>query len=688
MAIIGKIRSQSWLLLVIIGLGILLFILDPSALQTLFGGQQIPSIGKVGDTEVNTQELEQRTQYWADMYATGYNQQISAEQARNIAWQDMVKQEVLMKDIDAVGLRFSDEEFDDLRFGEGAITEFTENFKGENGQFDPERVKFSYSNLYKNNRPVWEAEYRRLKENRLSEKYNTLLSKSLFTNSLDVKDAYDAKNSSVSFNYVMKAFNEIPDSTITVSDSELNSFFSTHKNDVKYKQKAGRDMDVMVFPVLPTPEDIAGLRGDAEQLASQFKSSEKDSLFVVQNSDTRQYTLNSYTKADLDSSLATAVFASAIGDVVGPIEDATSFKLYKIKNTDAKSEATVRHILIKSDPTNEAVKKAKADSILAAIRKGAKFEAMVEKFTEDPGSKATGGKYEWFPKGQMVKEFEDFSFNEPKGKLGVVKTSYGYHIIENMDRRSEPMRSLLELTKTIEPSTSTFDNVYEMANAYLIDHNDPEELRAAAAAEGITLTPAKNVVAGSAAVAGVSDAKELVRWAYAPERSVGDISDPKEAGNNFIIAILTGAKEDGAPKLADVTDQIKAEVLKEKKAKLIKDQLGSYASVDEAAAKLSKTAAAAQSVTLSNPTITGAGREPIIVGNAFAHNVGEVLSPIVGNSGVFVIQVSGKVLANAEAIDMEAEKGALNNTLRNSVGQMNNALNDARGVKNDMARFY
>ena len=97
MAIIGKIRSQSWLLLVIIGLGILLFILDPSALQTLFGGQQIPSIGKVGDTEVNTQELEQRTQYWADMYATGYNQQISAEQARNIAWQDMVKQEVLMK---------------------------------------------------------------------------------------------------------------------------------------------------------------------------------------------------------------------------------------------------------------------------------------------------------------------------------------------------------------------------------------------------------------------------------------------------------------------------------------------------------------------------------------------------------------------------------------------------------------
>ena len=688
MAIIGKIRNQSWLLLVIIGLGILLFILDPSALQTLFGGQQVPKVGMVGDVEVNAQELEQRTQYWADMYATGYNQQISAEQARNIAWQDMVKQQVLMKDIDAVGLRFSDEEFDDLRFGEGAIGEFKDNFKGENGQFDPERVKFSYSNLYKNNRPVWEAEYRRLKENRLTEKYNTLLRKSLFANSLEAKDAFEAKNSSVSFSYVMKSFSEIPDSTITVSDSELNSYFSAHKNDVKYKQKAGRDMDVLVFPVMPTAEDIANLKGEANSLVEQFKNAKNDSTFVIQNSDTRQYVLNSYTKADLDSSMANAVFNAAIGDVVGPIEQADAFKLYKVKGTDSKDEATVRHILIKSDPSNETVKKAKADSILAAIKKGAKFEDMVEKFTEDPGSKATGGKYEWFPKGQMVAEFEDFSFNEPKGKMGVVKTSYGYHIMENMDRRSEPMRQVLELSKTIEPSTATFDAVYETANAYLIDHNDPEELRAAATAEGLTLTPAKNVAAGTASVAGVGNAQDLVRWAYAAEREVGDISDPKEAGNNFLIAILTGSKEDGVPKLADIEEQVKVEVIKEKKAKMIKEQLGSYASVDEAAAKLSKSAAAAQGITLNNPTITGAGREPIVVGNAFARNEGEVLSPIVGQSGVFVIQVTSKALANTEGIDMEAEKGILSNTLRNSVGQMNNALNDARGVKNDMARFY
>ena len=103
--------------------------------------------------------------------------------------------------------------------------------------------------------------------------------------------------------------------------------------------------------------------------------------------------------------------------------------------------------------SNDAEVKQRADSMLNAIKRGADFEKLVERFTEDPGSKSTGGKYEWFPKGQMVPEFEDFSFNKPIGTRGVVKTNYGYHVMENLDRRSEPMRQVVELRKNIVPST-------------------------------------------------------------------------------------------------------------------------------------------------------------------------------------------------------------------------------------------
>ena len=192
----------------------------------------------------------------------------------------------------------------------------------------------------------------------------------------------------------------------------------------------------------------------------------------------------------------------------------------------------------------------------------------------------------------------------------------------------------------------------------------------------------------AASIAGVANAQEIVRWAYSTDRSVGDVSDPKEAGDNFVLALLTGSKEDGVPRLEDIKDLVRTEVLKEKKAKMIKEQLGSYASVDEAAGKLSKTATSAQNITMSNPNITGAGREPIVVGNAMARNEGEVLSPLVGQNGVFVIEVTGKAEANTESADLNGEKNTLRTALRGQVGQMNNALNEFKGVKNDLARYY
>lgn len=688
MAIIGKIRNQSWLLLTIIGLGILLFILDPSALQTLFGGQQAPKVGKLGDVEVDAQELEKRTQYWIDIYASGYNQRITAEQARNIAWQDLVKQEVLLKDISTVGLRFAEEEFDDMRFGEGVIGEFTNNFKDENGNFDPERVKQSYSFLYNQNRPIWEAEYKRLKESRLTEKYNTLLSKTLYANSLEAKDAYVNKNSSVSFRYVSKTFSEIPDSTVTVSDSDLSTYFNAHKNEVRYTQKAGRDLDLLVFPVKATDEDVQAIKGEASKILSDFSSATNDSLYVVQNSDNRSYAKNGYTRADMDSTVAEAVFTANIDEAVGPFRSGEAFILYKVVGDDAKAEATVRHLLLTSNASNDAEVKQRADSMLNAIKRGADFEKLVERFTEDPGSKSTGGKYEWFPKGQMVPEFEDFSFNKPIGTRGVVKTNYGYHVMENLDRRSEPMRQVVELRKDIVPSTSTYDAAYEAANAFLIDHSDAASFKAGAEEAGLEIKSAKGVAAGSASIAGLANAQEIVRWAYSSDRSVGNVSDPKEAGDNFVLALLTGSKEDGVPRMEDIKALVRTEVLKEKKAKMIKEQLGSYASVDEAAGKLSKTATSAQNITMSNPNITGAGREPIVVGNAMARNEGEVLSPIVGQNGVFVIEVTGKAEANTETVDLSGDKNTIRTSLRGQVGQMNTALNDFKGVKNDLARYY
>lgn len=691
MAVIGKIRRRSGLLIIIIGLAMLAFILgDLAGTGGMFNSNQQPKVGTIDDVEIDQVELEQRTEYWSNLYATGYNQNVTKDQARNIAWNDLVKEKTLMKDIRDAGFNFTVEEFDDLRFGEGVLDEYKTNYVNESGQFDPERVKQTYSYLYNEKRPVWEAERRRLENTSLENKYKTLVAKTLYATDVDAKADYNYKNGSMDLRFVVKKFSDIADSTIQVSDSELNNYFNAHKGDKKYKQTAGRDLEFVVFDVRPTADDIAATREQIESDKLAFASAPNDSLFLISNSDDRKYVQLSWTKADIDdSAMADSMFKAAEGTVFGPIQRDDKLVLMKVIGDDSKQTATVRHILLNSNATNDAEVSARADSLKRAIQRGADFEKMVEQFTDDPGSKATGGKYEDFPKGQMVPEFEDFSFNEPVGALGVVKTTYGYHIIENLDRKSEPMKKVVELVRYIEPSAETFNAVYDMANNYTLDNDDAAELKAMAESNGKALKSAVGVTPNSSNVAGINNARPLVTWAYENERKVGDISIPLELGDKFIVAALTGSREDGLPRLSDIEDQIKAEVIKEKKAQMIKDQFGQYDSLEEAATNVGATVQSASAVTLSTSNLPGAGREPEVVGAAMAYEMGDVLTPLIGNSGVIVVEVGNRNMTEATEADINTARATLDQQYDSTVkGQLDRAIQEAYGVKNDIARYY
>ncbi|NNC82798.1 MAG: hypothetical protein HKN79_04410, partial [Flavobacteriales bacterium] len=497
MAVIGSIRRRSGLLIIIIGLAMLAFIMGD-----IFGSggggflsQDPVTAGEIDGEPVSLQDLEKRTAYWSTLYGTYYRNPISQEQARQIAWDDIQYDRVLKEQFNEVGLALPLEEYDDIRFGEGVLDEFktSQNFKGEDGNFDPSLVRATYENLMNSNVEVWNSEKYRLTRKQMTNKYNELISKAIIANSLEAENSYMDKNSAVDIQYVLKRYSAIPDSTVSVSDSDIRAYFSEHKDEARYQQTAGRDMELVSFLVEPSEEDIADIEQDVQQYIQEFKDAPNDSVFTVVNSDTKRYTAIAYTRAELDSTTAEMIFSAEKGDVVGPVEDGDVIKLIKILGDEAKEEATVRHILIKSDPSNDEEMKNRADSILRAIKRGADFEDMVTEFSDDPGSVNNGGKYEWFPRGQMVKEFEDFSFDESVGSLGVVKTSFGYHIIEVLDRRSEPQKEVAEFIKNIRPSSDTFDQVYEDASAFALDVKDVDSFRSLAQERGYEVKTAAGI---------------------------------------------------------------------------------------------------------------------------------------------------------------------------------------------------
>lgn len=126
---------------------------------------------------------------------------------------------------------------------------------------------------------------------------------------------------------------------------------------------------------------------------------------------------------------------------------------YYDENKQLFEKATVRHILVasKEDDAEESKKEAekKAEEILGKVNAGEDFEALAKQYSEDPGSKDNGGEYTILRNGRMVKEFEDWVFEHNAGDTGIVKTTYGYHVMKlekksSFEEDKEEVRSAIK----------------------------------------------------------------------------------------------------------------------------------------------------------------------------------------------------------------------------------------------------
>jgi len=159
-----------------------------------------------------------------------------------------------------------------------------------------------------------------------------------------------------------------------------------------------------------------------------------------------------HVKASIQDSLLINKFLTAAAEKGAVVTEDELRRAYAEEAAGDKT-ASVRHILLMTQGKTDqekAAARAKIEGLLAKARAGADFAELAKTYSEDPGSKANGGLYENFPRGQMVKSFEDAAFSVPVGQLsGVIETPYGYHILKVIDRKKET-RSFEEARAEIE----------------------------------------------------------------------------------------------------------------------------------------------------------------------------------------------------------------------------------------------
>src|SRR5690554_1873001 len=532
MAAIGKIKEQSTLLLIVIGGAMVAFVLGD-----IFSGggptQQNQYVGEVFGEEINLIEYERRVDAEKQSMASigqpigGQDQQI-----RNQVWNDMIQEKVMYTEMNKIGMRLGQDEFDDIRFGENIVAGFEDNpnFQDpETGQFDPKMVQNYFAVMQTQFPLYYENQVNKIVNQRLYEKYNNLLLKGEYVNTLEAKDEYYRQEQEVSFQYISRDYESVPDSTVEVSDSELRAYYDKHKGEDRFKKEATVNLKYVVFNVEPTDEDVEAIKEELTKLKSDFKNAQNDSLYVLKYSRSRNAAIMEL-KAGENAELQAMLDDAEVGDVVGPYRNGDVFAIAKILNKGTEERATARHILL-SKQTEPDVDKlmARADSIKKVIQRNNNFEAMVAEFSEDPGSLADGGRYENFDRQTMVEEFTEASFDKPIGSINIVETTYGVHIVEPLEHNEVAIVESRIIDEPIIPSNRTFNEVYDEANTFSVDAGKLDKMITLAEEKGYKVEEVTDITTQTRSLPGIQGSVEAIRWAHSDEKSkVNQVSQPFE----------------------------------------------------------------------------------------------------------------------------------------------------------------
>jgi peptidyl-prolyl cis-trans isomerase D len=704
MAVLNKIRQRSLFLILIIALALFSFVLADlfrnSDALTAKSQNIVATINGKDITREYFLEKVEVAQKQAGPNAT-------STQVMNRVWDQEVRQAVMETQFEELGISVEKDQMRDLL--KTALATSPE-FLNEVGLFDENKLNEYIANLKETSSEGylgWINYEKQLASNALQQNYFNMVKAGLTGTLAEGKLEHKLESNKVDIEFVQVPFSSISDSLVTVSKSDVSKYIKDHKK--QYEVEAARDIKYVEFKEAATIEDenaikasVASLLNDREEYNKVTKANEKiigfkntldNKAFINTNSDIK-FDNRFVFKSGLPTSVADSIFDLNVGDVYGPYKDNGYFKITKVIDiTKQPDSVQARHILIPfigSRSANETAlpkeeAKRQADSLLAMFKSSkSKFADIAKEISADPGSGAKGGDLGYFSSGRMVPEFNDFCFQSKTGDIGVVETIFGFHIIDIQDQKNlQRAIKVGTIARIIEPSETTIDKVFRDASNFeiTIDKKDFEEV---VKENNYAARPVNGIKVLDENIPGIGNQRPIVRWAFEEATETGAVKRFNITGG-YAIAQLVAKHKEGLMNTDDATVTAMPAIRKEKKAQLIKDRI-SASTLEELAAAEKTSVKSASAINMKNPTISGAGREPMVVGAAFGLEEGETSPLIVGNNGVYMVKVA-KVMPAVELDNYQAFANKVATQKSNVVNtKLFNALKEAAEIEDNRAR--
>ena len=691
----------------IIGLALFAFVISG-----VFTSGELGAGGKVGSSiaEINGEEISiDGFREKVDIASRNMGPNASTMQTVNQVWDQEVRNTIMGQQLEHLGLNI---EQDQIMNYIKTIPGYAQNpqFQNENGVFDPNKFRSFIADI-KVNEPAqynfWLQNEASIIQSAKQQAYFNLVKAGVGATLKEGELDYRLANDKMDIKYVRVPFTSIPDSSISVSKSEISSYIDAHKED--FKQEAARDIQFVYFEEKPSAEDENAVktaltevmddrveyndRTDTNDTLAGFRNTTDMAAFLDRNSDIKLDTLYK-EKSQLPTKFADTLMTLQVGEIFGPYRDEDYFKISKMMDRKENGSVKASHILIAyegAERANPEVTRTKEEAeaeakrlLREARKKDAQFVELARDNSDGP-SAPNGGDLGFFQEGRMVPEFNDFAFQNPIGTIGMVETSFGFHVIKVDDKRD--VVQIADLAREIEPSEGTINKLFTDATQFEMTSISSDKAFSDLAKENeYTLRPVNKIKATDENLPGLSSQRSIVQWAFNEDTKIGDIKR-FDLNSGYAVAQLTKKYEEGLMSVEDASATVLPKIRKERKAaQIISANKGK--SIEDIAKDNNVSTSTASALNVKSPTIPGSGSEPAVAGAAFAMKQGDTSELIEGNTGVFKFTVTKKI----PAPKLDNYSTYASSVKASREGQVNtavyNALKDASEIEDNRAVFY
>jgi peptidyl-prolyl cis-trans isomerase D len=492
--------------------------------------------------------------------------------------------------------------------------------------------------------------------------YFDLISSGINFSYKDGEFEYLLQNDRVDIEYVQIPYSSIPDSLVKLKNSDVQKYIKSNHTD--FKIDASRSIEYVLFEEKPSIEDENETKSFLESFLVEKKeyndiSKQEETIpslltaknlteFINQNSEIKFDSIY-VPKGSLPNNDANILFNLNKGQNYGPYLDDEYFKISRMLDKKKGGNIRASHILISFKGSKNAspeITRSKSEArkeanrILKLVRKNPdSFSGLAFEFSDGP-SKSSGGDLGFFQEGAMVKPFNDFVFSKKEGTIGVVETDFGFHVINIVAK--EDLVLLASIAIKNIPSENTSDKTFNLATKFEINLSKNKNLNELAKENNYEIKPVSNIKILDDNLPGLTNQRRLVQWLFSEEVELNSYKRFDLSNGGYLIAQVTDLREEGLSSVEDVTFTAVPKVRNQKKAELIIKQNKKNKSLEDLANNNNTEIKKALALNQKNATISGAGREPLLVGHAFGLKVDQISDFIIGENGVYKIKVTKK----------------------------------------------